>query len=575
MKKLITGLSLFVSLGVTTATVVSCIPAKFAEGLVGQRIVFITDGGNIRDKSFNESGWDSIIQYGAQIHQNLYQNNNRQEGDKVTFTEDQKDKAQSFDYASSWAGREFRLDQPMVDPSKSESWEPAKKASSNYVETAGHAMTDYYASYKMGLYKKADAILIAGFAHAGSVNKLIKWTEKEGKTLIFLDGVIDYAYKKNAQQQFELDQDGRKIPTKNKNTISVQFDSELSGFNAAWDAALWANMPKIDMTTGQWVPGNQLNGDASGDGRISMGAFGGISAKTAVDNTIWGYLVAVQLFNTIIAGQNFQLTDATGVVKNFTPQKIQFGNVGSDELSQVKVINKADPTWYTHSFSIGDANRSGLLPNLIKNQTDIIMGVAGPQTNDIAKEITGATYRPFVIGVDTDQVLTVGKDTKAEDRFITSSTKGLTQAAFALFKKSRSLKYIYKDESKKEIVGYVNGPEIEDGFLAKQEPDWTISSSRASDDKWMLGKNLAINALDFRKGIGKKIFDQLPKVYQQAGDTPEQYISAHAISEAIRMIMEENNVPSSHWTMTRDGIDGYESYFTRLLASLNRAGGQK
>ncbi|AVP49075.1 hypothetical protein [Williamsoniiplasma luminosum] len=572
MKKLIVHLSAFSTVGLTAATVVSCIPAKFADGPIGQRVVIVTDGGNIRDRSFNESSWESVIDYGAQIHTNIYTDETRTKLKTFTDTPEGKAEAFKFDYASSWAGREFRLENPQIDPIvRKETFEPAEKASSNYVETAGHDLTNFYAGYKMGLYKKADAILLAGFGHLGSVGKLIKWMEKDEKTLVLLDAQVDYQYEKDADGKNKLGADGRPIPTQNKNVISVQYDSELSGFNAAWDTALWANMPKIDMTTGKWAEGNKLNGDANGDGEISMGTFGGISTKFSVDNSMWGYLLAIELFNQTIAGKTFNLKDANGVEKSFTPELIKFGNVKTGIIKDLAAQNNSDTSWFSGTFGYGDANRKGTIPYLTGNGTDIIMGVAGPQTNDIAE--TDAKYKPYIVGIDTDQIKSVGVDKNAQERFITSSTKGLAQAAIDSFKKSKSLKYIFEDEAKTKVSHYVNGKETDDGYLAKQEPTWTISSSRKPGVKWEKGENLAINAVDYGTGFAQEIFAKLPEFYKSLGEKPQHYIKGEELQKAAKLIIKiAGNKKSNEWKIEDDGIDGYKNYFDRFLLSLPTKG---
>ncbi|PPE05505.1 hypothetical protein [Williamsoniiplasma lucivorax] len=563
MKKILTSLSAFSSVGLTAATVVACIPAKFAEGPIGQRVVIVTDGGNIRDRSFNESAWEGVIEYGAQVHQNIYEDAARTKKVDVKT----KEEALKFDYASSLMGRQFDPEHPGVDKVKGQTYDLPKKYSSNYVETAGHNTNDFYAGYKMGLYKNADAILLAGFGHLASISKLIEWMEEDEKTLVLLDSSVDYDYVKNADGTDKIDPiTKKKIPQKNKNVISVQYNSELSGFNAAWDTALWANMPKIDMATGRWDSKGGLNGDASGNDKISMGTFGGISAKNSVDNSMWGYLVAINLFNDTMAGKTYTLKDAAGVAKEFTPKKIDFGNVGSDNVDKVKASGNSDQTWFSNSFGLGDANKT-VLPHLIENKTDIIMGVAGPQTNDIVTPV-GAKYSPFIVGIDTDQITSVGKDTNSTDRFITSSIKGLMPAAVEEFKKSKSLKHIYKDEKKKEIEYYVNGNDIDDGQLAEQKPDWVISSSRDAKEKWAPGKNLAINAVKYSEGIGATMFAKLPGIYAAAGKAPENYFQPASIKAATEMIMKASADKPETWTIEQNGISGYMDYFQKFIASL-------
>ncbi|MBY7704543.1 hypothetical protein JIY74_30525 [Vibrio harveyi] len=55
MKKLLTALTALVATAAPISATVSCKKAELAEGVVGQRVVMVTDAGNIHDHSFNES----------------------------------------------------------------------------------------------------------------------------------------------------------------------------------------------------------------------------------------------------------------------------------------------------------------------------------------------------------------------------------------------------------------------------------------------------------------------------------------------------------------------------------------
>ncbi|SYV96452.1 Uncharacterised protein, partial [Mycoplasma putrefaciens] len=57
MKKLLTTLTAIVGTSGSISTLISCKVPTFAEGVLGQKVVIVTDGGNIKDQSFNESAW--------------------------------------------------------------------------------------------------------------------------------------------------------------------------------------------------------------------------------------------------------------------------------------------------------------------------------------------------------------------------------------------------------------------------------------------------------------------------------------------------------------------------------------
>jgi basic membrane lipoprotein Med (substrate-binding protein (PBP1-ABC) superfamily) len=67
MKKLMLSLYSASAVLVTATSVVSCIPPSYAKGPVGQRVLLVTDGGNVADKSFNEGSYNSIKKYGKEI----------------------------------------------------------------------------------------------------------------------------------------------------------------------------------------------------------------------------------------------------------------------------------------------------------------------------------------------------------------------------------------------------------------------------------------------------------------------------------------------------------------------------
>ncbi|ATZ18402.1 ribose/galactose ABC transporter substrate-binding protein [Williamsoniiplasma somnilux] len=543
MKKLLTILTSVSVLAGSVTSVISCTAPKLAEGLPGQRVVIITDGGNIRDKSFNESSWEGVIDYGGQIGENV--DDSELVGTGLT--------KEDLNYESSKLVK-------VIDGVKD--YSDAKNSSRNYVEVADKSRNGFYSAYKMALYKQTDAMLLSGFGHTDTIDELSRLMGD--KTIVLLDSQVDYS--------------GGKY----KNVISIIFKSELAGFAAGWDALMWANVPKLD-DKGNFKSDNlELQGDANGDGIITLGSFGGISMKLAVDNYIWGLLAAGELFNETMAGQEVTLKDNSGVEKNYKLPKVAYGNLeGSKELPDGPLASSAtDSAWFSNNFDIGGAEKSGVVPKLFKNKSDIIFPVAGPQTNDVIGH-EGGGYKPFLIGVDTDQIKTVGKDTGTENRFITSAIKGIATAAVDELKAARSLKKAEIVTPKGPKIINVNDPKkIHDGQLAETNTDWSVSISRNADQKYSLGQNLAIKAVDYSKNIGKILYTSLSDEVTgfaslKSGDIRD-YFTGKSIKNAIKGALnpsteseilnkKDAQTISVDSTIENDGIDGLVSYFNRLL----------
>ncbi|AEM68958.1 BMP family ABC transporter substrate-binding protein [Mycoplasma putrefaciens] len=551
MKKLLTTLTAIVGTSGSISTLISCKVPTFAEGVLGQKVVIVTDGGNIKDQSFNESAWEGVIKYGAQIHSNF-------------DIKDEKE-ARKFNYASSIGGK-TRWDAGSHS-FKDQDIEFAQKNSNNFVETPDHSIDAFRTSYNTAIYKKADAILLAGFGHLNAVDYASDRMQKSGnKTVVLLDAA------------FQKD-----------NIISVLFNSELAGFNAGWDAIMWANLPKMtSLNSGEFSQeameaskkndgSMPLQGAKAGNKYISIGMFGGITNKNAVDNYMWGLLAAMHVYNSKFAGQTIKLKDNKEKEVEYKLQPVYFANEGIRATAD-KLNNVNENAWFSKGFDVGGATKSGVVDRLIANQADIIFPVAGPQINDVL-EATG--YKPYVIGVDTDQVTSVGASKKGnETRFITSAKKNIVSASVYALNRARSLQKAFVDgkEYTRMIKNGAISNDVKDGkTLVGEESDWSISSSRKADTKWnpervnglvTSAANLSVESMNYSKGKAMEIEKKLKEALRDSGDTFKKYISKSSLDKALDLIGKTMN--GSEWKdlkLENDGIAGIKDYWDMLKKS--------
>ncbi|KIM13742.1 BMP family ABC transporter substrate-binding protein [Mycoplasma capricolum] len=545
MKKLLTILTTFIGVSGSVSTVISCKAASFAEGVLGQRVLVVTDGGNIKDKTFNESSWEGVIKFGSQIHNN--------------FNITDENIARKFDYASSIGGK-TKWDSK-THSFVNQDYEYAKDRSNNYVETPDHTIDAFRTSYNTAIYKKADAFLLAGFGHLGAVDYAAERMKKAGnKTVVLLDAKFD-----------------------RENVISVLFNSELAGFNAGWDAIMWANLPKMtSLNSGEFSKealqasnsssDMPLQGSVAGNKYISIGMFGGITDKNAVDNYMWGLLASMHVYNSKIANKEIELEDNKGQKVKYKLQPVYFANQGLKATID-SLVDVNENTWFSKSFDVGGATKSGVVDALIRNQADIIFPVAGPQINDVL-EATG--HKPYVIGVDTDQVTSVGSSKKGNEiRFITSAKKNIVSASVYALNRARSLQKAIVDN--KEYISNKSN-EIQDGkTLVGKGVDWSISSSRKSDTKWSVKKvdgsltnaaNLSVESIDYSKDKAKKIEEDLKKTLEESGTKFKEYLSKTSLDKALESI--QKNVQDNEWgglTLSANGIAGIKDYWQMLIKS--------
>ncbi|MDQ0567504.1 sugar ABC transporter substrate-binding protein [Mycoplasma yeatsii] len=551
MKKLLTALTAIVATAAPISATVSCRKAEPAEGVLGQRVVLVTDGGNIRDHSFNEGSWEAIMQYGMNIHEK--------------FGVDNEEEARALDYASSVGENQWNASDKNFGKID---FEKAKLKNKSYVEAReGATASDFRIAYNTAASRGADALFLAGFKHAETIGDAIK--AMKGKTVVFLD----FAYKA-------------------ENVISIVYKSQLAGFNAGWDALMWANLPKMtSLNSGVFakeaieqakqdktkVP---VQGSIRGKNHVSIGMFGGLSNKNAVDNFLWGLLAAMNLYNEVMAGQTVELTDVNGQKLEYTLQKVEFANGSGKTESQrqdvTNIDNLAAVDWFSGNFEHGGAKRSAVMPKLFNNEADIIFPVAGPQTDDVLTYDVGKAkqFKPYVIGVDADQVTSIGDERLGTNkRFITSAKKNIISASVYALERAKSLQEATVGNKKYDNSKYKD--QIEDNnILDGVEADWSISSSRSSEQKWDAGTaekvtnsaNLAVQSIDYGKEISKTISDKLKEVLGGTGDKFESYLNSnslnHFVTEVKTVLTQDQK-----WTdlkLKENGIAGIKDYIDLL-----------
>ncbi|WP_027063096.1 BMP family ABC transporter substrate-binding protein [Mesoplasma seiffertii] len=456
---------------IVSASVVGCIRPKYAYGPVGQRVLLVTDGGNLKDKSFNESAHNAIIKYANEI--------------------DQWNHTQGLNY----------------------------NAEPNYVEASDHNASAFIAGYKMAVFKGADAMVLAGFMHAGTIETA---SELMGdKTIILADGIADYS------------------KGKNKNVISISFNSELAGFAAAYDAAIWANQ-NLDKV------------DRHNKGAIAIGTFGGMSSKYSVDNYLWGLMLGIEVFNRIHQqGIENKKYKKVVLANNYINNKYA-------DIRDTKVMGPNDSRWFTQSFELGGATRSGILNRLIEHQkADVIFPVAGPQILDVMS-YSNTKHLPYIIGVDTDQV---NSFPGYKNRFINSAVKHLPNAISDELKRSASLKTA---QVKRGTIVKVNQTDIDnltdfpvdDGNIAKTRASWSVSSFG--------GANLSQRTYIKYSEVAEQDADQKPimllsqaikNAFAETGNETSQYLDGSTVAKAADTILQLKNYQKYIRTITETGFD--------------------
>ncbi|ATG97630.1 lipoprotein [Mesoplasma lactucae] len=443
MKKLLTILGSIGIVGISSTSVVSCIAPQYASGVDGQRVVMVTDSGNINDHAFNEAAYDGMSDY---------------------------------------LKEEYNL-----------------SAKHNYVQPQDGTNTSLVSGYRLAKLKKANALVLPGFTHASTMSQAVK-IFNEGESITLIDSSVDYSN-----------------PNFN-HVISIQFNSQFAGMQAAFDAAYWATTKDKD---------NKMIGDINNDGHITIGMFGGAQDKYSLDSYLWGALLGIALFNQLYA------SDKTESVYNLQKRsEILVANSHDKKLENLVYTPGMAANWWVGSFGLNDSIKKGITPNLIDNQkSDIVFPVAGPQIEDVlnySPKADGAA-RPYVIGVDVNQSKLYANH---RDRFVTGAIKNITSATEQALKHSYSI----KDEVNNELISR-NLEDCWDGTMPRQFYNWSTGmvDSKNSNDEW---EN------DYKVKEHKfKLYDGQDDPNDPWGDKP----------------VKENDPKAKQTYMMNDVVDKYEA----------------
>lgn len=444
------------SLGLTSlgsASVVSCVAPQYATGENGQRVVVVTDGGQVNDHSFDQGTYEGMLSY---------------------------------------------LDEAYNYP------DSLKKVIGykNYVVPTNSTTTGLVAAYRLAKLKKADALVLPGFVHMGPLAQTTKLFEN--KTIILIDGsapnLTDPLY---------------------KNVISILFNSQLAGMQAGFDTAVWATT-KNDQ--------GMLNGDTNGDGKITIGTFGGVNGKYAVDNYMWGLCLGIALFN------------------QFYPDRphVYLANAPEGEVANVRLTGNNDPAYYSGGFDLGGATKSGIIANLVdRKNADIIFPIAGSQIEDVlAYQPRKSKQPPYVIGVDVDQAAVY--NTKAnEGRFVTSAIKNIQAATKQALYHAASL----KDLKDGELMTRTN---TWDATPVEQLLNWSIDLTGP-------GYQLKTQHLKLYEGDGNQKVDSeknllikmVNEAYENSGTLPQEYMDGIKITQLAKKIIQTSQTKNFELTTTK------------------------
>ncbi|WP_031542591.1 hypothetical protein [Mesoplasma photuris] len=498
MKKLLTVLTSFAAMTTIGSSVVSCIAPAYARGPEGQRVVFITDGGNIADKSFNESALKAIQKYSREIdfyNQELFDTKEEFENieppERFETFEDWKKAVDASDIQATAEWNEM-LDNRFDNDAKG-----SYDSSTNYVEAKDSSAASLKSAYKMAQFLKPDAVVIAGFVHLGEIEAFAN--SIPDTSIILADSMVDYS------------------GGKNKNIISINFNSELAGFAAAIDAGIWALQ-------------NPTKADINGDGIIRVGTFGGISAKYSTDNYMWGLLAGFNVMNS------FLKPDST--------IKFESANEKTD-FENISVKSASDSLWYSNSFGLGDATKTGLVDELLnKGKADIVFPVAGIQILDV---LSSNISQPYMIGVDTNQVYSYNT---YKDRFLSSAIKNLEFSISDELREAKSLKTIdgYDGQVNEDRIGQVSVQDTEelldyaDGHVVSTKANWSINATGGDN----IIQQTAINYDEDEMWLRNVLIEEFAKT----GETPDKYMQGTVIKEFTNTVKSNEN-----WSTFADKVN--------------------
>lgn len=143
----------------------------------------------------------------------------------------------------------------------------------SYFEPASQTPSDFKTAYVTANITGAKTIILTGFAHDNTIG----WAAEVAQNIIYIDG---------SSQNIHLGMDITRPLA--KNIIGITYEAESSGFFSRIAAALWLN----------------ANQERYPDG-LKIATYGGMDNPGVVSNYMWSFIVAADIFNTIINDSSF------------------------------------------------------------------------------------------------------------------------------------------------------------------------------------------------------------------------------------------------------------------------------
>ncbi|WP_425377704.1 hypothetical protein [Spiroplasma endosymbiont of Polydrusus pterygomalis] len=114
---------------------------------------------------------------------------------------------------------------------------------------------------------------------------------------------------------------------------------------------------------------------------LKIATYGGMNNLGVVSNYMWGFLVAADIFNTIISDRNFPNLFK---IKNSILKQVHKMNptiTTLEKIEKVQNIVKNNESWFSQSFEVGHVVKIFQM-NYFRVGQSIIFPVSGPQTQN-------------------------------------------------------------------------------------------------------------------------------------------------------------------------------------------------
>ncbi|WP_425380091.1 BMP family ABC transporter substrate-binding protein [Spiroplasma endosymbiont of Stenodema calcarata] len=401
---------------------------------------------------------------------------------------------------SAWDGASKYVISQKEAKTPPEDWKKSNWRAS-YFEPASQTPSDFKSAYVTANIAGAKTLILPGFVHGNTIG----WAAAVTKNIIYIDG---------SSKNIHLEMDATKpLAT---NIIGITYEAESSGFFAGIATALWLNANQDRYPSG-----------------LKIASYGGMDNPGAVSNYMWGFVVAADIFNTIINNNTFPklFEIKSDILKQV--QKMNSEVTTLQPIGKVQNVVKANESWFSQSFEAGHGK--DISDELLSRGASIIFPVAGPQTQDTIDRIKYNKSTTKVIGVDTEQSKIYG------DIIVTSALKEISTST------SEALKNIYLS-----TCGYQADTKTWDNSKATKECWINTDQSSIQHHTWTgIEATKAVNkdAVNFihnetNEEAKDTVFDKIVKVLQDVysrgiGDQPP--VAAKVFSSTLANTYQSSN----------------------------------